>query len=144
MGLARLDGEGDRPRKTVLAGGGSLPEFVRDEMNGNRGEKRPPKDIDDWRIRIDEIDLELVRLFNERTRCAIEIGHIKKRLGLDIYSPSREAQVIKNVTEASQGPLDAEAIRRLFERVIDEARRIERIEASEKQDESGDLLQNSD
>ncbi len=93
-------------------------------------ERSGEKTIDDWRIRIDEIDQQLVRLFNERTQCAIEIGHIKKRLGLEIYSPSREAQVIANVTAANQGPLDAEAIRRLFERVIDEARRIERIEAS--------------
>lgn len=87
------------------------------------------KTMDDWRCRIDEIDQQLVRLFNERTQCAIEIGHIKKRLGLEIYSPTREAQVIANVTNANHGPLDGEAIRRLFERVIDEARRIERIEA---------------
>lgn len=87
------------------------------------------KTMDDWRRRIDEIDLQLVKLFNERTACAIEIGHIKQRLGLEIYSPGREAQVIANVTEANRGPLDAEAMRRLFERVIDEARRIERIEA---------------
>ncbi len=87
------------------------------------------KNIDDWRIRIDAIDLELVRLFNERTQCAIEIGHIKKRLGLEIYSPSREAQVIAHVTGANHGPLDHDAIKRLFERVIDEARRIERIYA---------------
>ncbi len=85
--------------------------------------------MEDWRRRIDEIDLQLVRLFNERTMCAIEIGHIKKRLGLEIYSPTREAQVIAGVTAANRGPLDAEAIRRLFERVIDEARRIERIES---------------
>lgn len=86
------------------------------------------KTIDDWRIRIDEIDLQLVALFNERAQCAIEIGHIKRRLGLEVYSPSREAQVIANVTGANQGPLDHEAVRRLFERVIDESRRIERIE----------------
>ncbi len=90
------------------------------------------KTIDDWRIRIDEIDLELVRLFNERTNCAIEIGHIKKRLGLDIYSPSREAQVYANVTSANRGPMDHDAIKRLFERVIDEARRIERIHAEQQ------------
>jgi chorismate mutase len=89
--------------------------------------------MEDWRQRIDEIDLRLVELFNERTKCAIEIGHIKKRLGLEIYSPKREAQVIANVTAANAGPLDAEAIRRLFERVIDEARRIERIEAEKSE-----------
>ena len=85
--------------------------------------------IDDWRIRIDEIDLILVKLFNERAVCAIEIGHIKRRLGLDVYSPQREAQVMKNVTEASEGPLDGHALKRLFERIIDESRRIERIES---------------
>jgi len=92
-------------------------------------EKSGEVTMEDWRCRIDAIDLQLVELFNERTKCAIEIGHIKKRLGLEIYSPQREAQVIANVTTANRGPLDAEAIRRLFERVIDEARRIERVEA---------------
>ena len=91
--------------------------------------------MDDWRRRIDEIDLQLVSLFNERTKCAIEIGHIKNRLGLDIYSPEREAQVLANVTAANTGPLDVGAIRRLFERVIDEARRVERIEAEKKDEE---------
>lgn len=96
------------------------------------------KEMGDWRERIDEIDLQLVKLFNERTQCAIEIGHIKKRIGLEIYSPSREVQVIANVTGANRGPLDAEAIRRLFERVIDEARRIERIHASKEEERTED------
>src|ERR671934_1359170 len=91
------------------------------------------KSIEDWRIRIDEIDQQLVRLFNERSRCAIEIGHLKRRLGLEVYSPARERQVIANVTSANRGPLDGEAIRRLFERVIDESRRIERREAERAQ-----------
>src|SRR5262245_2631899 len=91
------------------------------------------KAIEDLSMRLDEIDLGLGKLFNERTRCAVEIGHIKKRLGLEIYSPTREAQVIANVNAANTGPLDTEAIRRLFERVIDEARRIERIEASKEE-----------
>jgi chorismate mutase len=88
------------------------------------------KTIDDWRIRIDEIDIVLVQLFNERAVCAIEIGHIKRRLGLDVYSPQREAQVMKNVSDANEGPLDNDAVKRLFERIIDESRRIERIESS--------------
>ena len=100
-------------------------------MSGDINEQAK-QEMSDWRQRIDEIDLQLVKLFNERTHCAIEIGHIKKRHGLEIYSPSREAQVIANVTQANAGPLDAEAIRRLFERVIDEARRIERIHASKE------------
>jgi chorismate mutase len=103
------------------------------QMQGKKMHEQGTKEMGEWRVRIDEIDLQLVKLFNERTQCAIEIGHIKKRLGLEIYSPSREAQVIANVTNANTGPLDAEAIRRLFERVIDEARRIERIHASKEE-----------
>lgn len=91
------------------------------------------KTIDDWRIRIDEIDVQLVRLFNERAVCAIEIGHIKRRLGLEVYSPEREAQVVENVTQANAGPLDLDGMRRLFERIIDESRRIERIESARTQ-----------
>ena len=94
------------------------------------------KTIDDWRIRIDEIDLKLVQLFNDRAKCAIEIGHIKRGLGLEVYSPKREAEVIENVTNANAGPLDAGAVRRLFERVIDESRRVERIETAGTQTEA--------
>lgn len=103
-------------------------------MSGEMTREQGMQEMGKWRERIDEIDLYLVKLFNERTQCAIEIGHVKKRLGLEIYSPSREAQVIANVTNANSGPLDAEAIRRLFERVIDEARRIERIHASKEEE----------
>ena len=82
--------------------------------------------IDDWRRRIDEIDRKLLDLFNERSRCAIEIGRIKRAQGLPVYQPDREKQVIENAERANKGPLDDTAIRRLFERVIDEARSIER------------------
>jgi chorismate mutase len=83
--------------------------------------------IDDWRDEIDRIDEQLVRLLNERSQCAIEIGRIKRDAGLAIYSPSREKQVIEHVTSVNGGPLDADAMRRLFERIIDESRSIERV-----------------
>ncbi len=80
------------------------------------------------RRRIDEIDEQLVGLFNARARCALEIGEIKKRLGLPVYQPEREAEVLQRVRRASAaggGPLGADAIARLFERIIDEARGLE-------------------
>lgn len=84
-------------------------------------------DIDDWRREIDKIDEQLVELLNKRSQCAIEIGRIKHRLGLPIYSPEREAEVIEHVLSLNGGPLEPQAIRRLFERIIDESRRIERM-----------------
>jgi chorismate mutase len=82
--------------------------------------------IDDWRQKIDEVDKELVRLLNERASYANEIGKIKEKLGLDAYSPKREEEVIQNVLQWNTGPLTSKALRRLFERIIDESRRLER------------------
>ncbi|MBZ5565177.1 MAG: chorismate mutase [Acidobacteriia bacterium] len=90
-------------------------------------------DLDGWRKRIDEIDQELVRLLNERSQCAVEIGHLKKKLNLPAWQPEREAEILRHVVKSNPGPLDDAAIRRLFERIIDEARSLER----HSMDESG-------
>jgi chorismate mutase len=79
------------------------------------------------RRRIDELDEQLVRLLNERAACALEIGRVKEALGLAIYQPERERDVLDHVTRVGTGPLDGAALRRLFERIIDEARRLERL-----------------
>ena len=95
-------------------------------------------DFDDWRKRIDEIDQQLVRLLNERSQCAVEIGHIKKKLNIPAWQPQREAEILRNVVKSNHGPLDDAAIRRLFERVIDEARSLERHAVESSSDEGSD------
>lgn len=83
--------------------------------------------LDDLRKNIDRVDEVLVRLLNERARCVCEIGRLKKQQGIEIYQPDREKEVLKHVKEvACEGPLGPDAIGRLFERIIDEARRLER------------------
>ena len=84
-------------------------------------------DIESLRGRIDALDEELVRLLNERASCAAAIGEAKQALGVAIYQPEREREVLEHVERLNAGPLDAAAIRRLFERIIDEARRLERV-----------------
>jgi chorismate mutase-like protein len=94
-------------------------------------------DLDDLRKNIDRVDEVLVRLLNERARCACEIGRLKKELGVEIYQPDREKQVLDHVRGvAAEGPLGPDAIARLFERIIDEARRLERRVAQEEDVES--------
>jgi len=83
-------------------------------------------DLTPWRDRIDQIDIILLQLLNERSRCANAIGHLKKQLGLPVYAPRREEVVLQNVLSANRGPLPNDAVRRLFERVIDETRSLER------------------
>ena len=84
-------------------------------------------DLDDLRKRIDLLDESLVKLLNARAACALEIGRVKREMGIPIYQPEREAEVVKNVQAANHGPLDQQAMKRLFERIIDEARHLERI-----------------
>jgi chorismate mutase-like protein len=83
-------------------------------------------DLDGWRKRIDEIDQQLVKLLNERSKCAVDIGHLKKKVNMPAWQPEREAEILRNVVKSNHGPLDDAAIRRLFERIIDEARALER------------------
>lgn len=96
-------------------------------------------DIDRLRERIDDIDRRLVALLSERAACALEVGRLKELRGLPIYQPAREIDVLRNVSEANPGPLDDEAMVRVFERIIDEARRLERI-AARRRDEAEDQL----
>ena len=78
---------------------------------------------------IDRVDEVLVKLLNQRAKYAVEIGEIKGLLSLPVYSPEREKDVLHHVEKASRGPLDPSAVRRLFERIIDESRRVERESA---------------
>src|SRR5690348_10796929 len=82
--------------------------------------------VEDWRRKIDEIDRKLVELLNERSRCVLEIGKLKKQDGSPLYQPDRERQVLAAAEQANRGPLSEAAIRRLFERNPDEARTVER------------------
>ena len=84
-------------------------------------------DISALRIEINRLDQELLRIFNERASLALKIGEIKKELDLPVYDPNREKLIFEAMTKANPGPLENDAIVRLFERVIDESRSLERI-----------------
>jgi len=93
--------------------------------------------IDELRERIDVIDDQLVRLLNVRVACAVEIGKLKHELGMPVYQPEREKRVLEKVRKAAidlAGPLTSDAVVRIFERVIDEARRAERESGSTGED----------
>ncbi len=87
-----------------------------------------------WRDRIDALDRVILRLLNERAVCAAAIGGIKKALALPVYVPTREQEVLRNALDSNGGPLSDEAVRRLFERIIDETRSLERHLVQEEKD----------
>lgn len=84
------------------------------------------------RDRIDDVDRRLVDLFNERASIVAEIGRIKKENRMAIYEPKREAAVFENVTAHNRGPLTADAAKRIFERIIDEMRKVQKDRMEEE------------
>lgn len=103
-----------------------------EERDVSADEAKAAQAIDHWRQRIDRIDAQLVGLLNSRSACAVEIGRIKRTVGLPVYSPEREAAVLDRVSRDNPGPLDPTAVRRVFERIIDEGRRLERLAVEEE------------
>jgi chorismate mutase len=79
------------------------------------------------RVEIDSIDQRLVELLNQRTRIVEKIGRVKEAAGLPIYEPKREEDVYRNVLAHNTGPLTADALQRIYERLIDEMRSLQRI-----------------
>lgn len=85
-------------------------------------------DIEHWRKKIDEIDCNLVALLSERARAAIEIGKLKRDTSMPIYEPDRERIVFDNVQTANTGPLPGRDLVRIYERIIDVMRNIQKEE----------------
>src|SRR5580658_6464225 len=85
-------------------------------------------DIADWRKKIDDVDRKLVALLSERARAAVAIGKLKRDTAMPIYEPDRERIVFENVQEANRGPLLGRDLVRIYERIIDVMRNIQKEE----------------
>jgi len=81
--------------------------------------------IEDWRVEIDKIDGELLRLLNERARLAMSVGESKRVAGLGVADREREREVVARACRDNAGPLDEEAVARIFRAVIRESRRLQ-------------------
>jgi chorismate mutase-like protein len=82
-------------------------------------------ELSDWRGRIDALNQRLLELLNERARCAQAIAEIKKRKMLPVLDGERERQVIEAVLAGNTGPLPDDSVRRIFECIMAEHRRLE-------------------
>lgn len=85
-------------------------------------------DIEDWRNKIDALDKKLVELLSERARAAVEIGRLKRNTALPIYEPDRERIVFANVQDANPGPLTGRDLVRIYERIMDVMRNVQKEE----------------
>jgi chorismate mutase len=92
----------------------------------------PVNALAECRELIDDVDLRILQLLNERTSIVQNVGRIKKEAGLPIYEPRREDQVFHNVTANNPGPLPNDAVKRIFERIVDEMRKVQKDRMGEK------------
>jgi chorismate mutase-like protein len=97
-------------------------------------------DIADWRKTIDEIDRKLVELLSQRAQAAHEIGKLKRDAGMPIYEPDRERTVFENARRVNHGPLPDRDLQRIYERIMDVMRQIQREEIAPTQAIAGDGL----
>jgi chorismate mutase-like protein len=88
--------------------------------------EQKPDELKTYRSQIDVLDRRLLDLLNERTAIVEQIGRVKQELKLGVYEPKREDQVYANILSHNHGPLPADAVKRIFERIIDEMRTVQK------------------
>ena len=94
--------------------------------------KDQKKEISRWRSRIDKIDQKIIFLLNKRARCVDEIGRIKKKIGINVYSPKREKEVLQNISKINPGPFSRHSVRKIFSRIMLESRNFEHVKSGKK------------
>jgi chorismate mutase len=80
--------------------------------------------LNDHRRRVDELDRELVRLLNRRAQMSIQLGELKRGAGLPLRDDARERDIVERALRSNPGPLDALALEAIFQRILDESRRV--------------------
>jgi chorismate mutase len=84
-----------------------------------------PLDLEELRRGIDAVDQQILKLLHERIRLVMQVGQYKRERGMAVYDPERERSLLDRLSSAAEAPLDGPTIRRIFERLVDESRRIE-------------------
>jgi chorismate mutase len=82
-------------------------------------------ELEALRVAIDEVDRQMLDLIAERVRLVLAVGDVKRERNMPVYDPERERRVLDRLAAAAPPPLDGTTVRRIFERLIDEARRLE-------------------
>jgi chorismate mutase/prephenate dehydratase len=79
------------------------------------------------RAHIDKLDLQILKMVNERAALAAEIGRVKNDHGSEVFTPAREEEVFKNVLEANKGPLDENTVRAIYREIMSGSRALQKV-----------------
>jgi chorismate mutase/prephenate dehydratase len=97
------------------------------EGGGNHTATKSAGNLRQLRSQIDKLDLQILKMINERAQCAAEIGRLKTEAGAEVFSPAREEEVLQNVLNANKGPLDAQTVRAIFRELMSGSRALQRV-----------------
>src|SRR6202162_3809509 len=81
--------------------------------------------IGDWRTKIDAIDTTLLHLLNVRAAFALEVGKLKGEAGMLLRVPAREKEILLRMKNLNPGPLDGEAVEKIYQLILNESIRIQ-------------------
>ena len=84
--------------------------------------------IDDWRRKIDAIDTAMLHLLNLRTELALEVGRFKNEEGVALRVPAREQEILNRLKGLNPGPLDGEAIEKIYQLILDQSVRSQELQ----------------
>jgi chorismate mutase len=84
--------------------------------------------IDDWRRKIDAIDSAMLHLLNLRTELALEVGRFKNEEGVALRVPEREREILNRLKALNPGPLDGEAVAKIYQLILDESVRSQELQ----------------
>ncbi len=96
------------------------------ESGTNSSTSRAAVSLRDLRKHIDKLDLQILKLANERASVAAEIGKVKNDHGAEVFSPAREEEVLQNVLQANKGPLDIHTVRSIFREIMSGSRALQK------------------
>lgn len=90
------------------------------------------QDLESLRSQIDSLNLEILRLINERATVVEEIGKIKEKQGVNRYDPLRERHMLDLIKKNNNGPLNQMTVDYIFKQIFKTA--LKQLEAEKKKE----------
>lgn len=81
------------------------------------------QDLQEIRKKIDQIDEQLVSLYEERMECAKAVADYKRGKGMAVYDKEREAQKLDNLSHLVEGEFLKRSVKELFRQVMSISRK---------------------
>ncbi len=89
---------------------------------------KPSANLKGLRVQIDKLDLQILDLLNKRAAIAGQIGKVKADQGGEVFSASREEEVIGNILATNKGPLAEVTLKAIFRELISGSRAVQRVQ----------------